>query len=69
MMSFITLASILNAIFVWRPQWLISKLFSTEELPAQLGLSQKGKRNSEIGAIIGIVVSIFMLAIWLRKFL
>jgi hypothetical protein len=69
MLLLITLLSILNALFVWRTQWLVSKLFSIESLPAQFEFSQQGKRNAEIGAIIGIVISLFMLAIWLRTLL
>ena len=69
LLSLIILLSVANALFVWRTNWLVSKLFSIESFPVQFNLSQQGKRNAEIGAIIGIVISLFMLAIWLRTLL
>lgn len=66
MLLLIVLLTTFNVLLVWRTQWLASKLFSIENVSVEHVFSQQSRRNAVIGAIIGIVISLFMLAIWLR---
>jgi hypothetical protein len=68
-LSLIVLLSVVNALLVWRTQWLISKLFSIEEIPVQLVLPGQGRRNAEISAYVGLVFSVVMLILWFRSLL
>jgi hypothetical protein len=69
MLSLLVVFSIVEAIIVWRQNWLASLLFPGYVYPAAFALTKQGKRKAALTASIGLCLSLVLIIIWVRSLL
>ena len=66
-LSALALLSLTTALLVWRLEWVVSKLFPGQQLPATLPFSARERRTAAVSACAGLVVTAMLVALWLRS--
>ena len=69
LLSLVCVVSLFYALLVWRTKWVFSKLVPGQPLPAHLSTSEKDLRRHRVAAGIGLLLSGFLAALWLKSIL